>query len=185
MDQLTDIFQQATSRIETAYFQVQLDGGDPIYRERVYCYELYHQLRCLWPEDTPFYLNGELDKRAHPLLIELGADYAKPDLLVHRPGYMAGNNTIIEVKSSNAARDGIEKDLKTLALFRTDVGYQRAIYLVFGHESPRAIERVRHIAKEFNGLPPIELWAHLNPGEPAREVGWDEPAHRIILTAKR
>jgi hypothetical protein len=168
--QLSEILSLATARLPPSYFQVTLDGGDPIYRERVYCYELYHQLRCHWPSDTPFYLNGELDKAAHPILRHLGADYAKPDLLIHQPGYMAGNHTIIEVKSSNAQADGIVKDLKTLCLFRTKVNYQRAIYLLFGYESLAAAERVRRAWKELREPPPIELWIHTEPGQPAREV---------------
>lgn len=167
VDQLTDLLRTATARIESQYFQVELDGGDPVYRERVYCYELYHQLRCLWPAECDFSLNGELDKAAHPILRELGADYAKPDLLVHRPSYMSGNNTIIEVKSSRAQVAGIEKDLKTLALFRTRVGYKRAIYLLFGFEAKGAAERVRRAEKQLGKLPPIELWLHSAPGEAA------------------
>lgn len=170
MHQLSDLLQAATMRVPHNYFQVELDGGDPVYRERVYCYELYHQLRCNWPADTPYYLNGELDKAAHPILRELGADYAKPDLLVHQPGYMAGNNTIIEVKSSNAQKVGIQKDLVTLSLFRTKVNYERAIYLLFGYDADNAAERVRGVAKELGGLPPIELWVHREPGEPAVRV---------------
>ena len=170
MQQLTGLLAQATQRLPPQYFRVEIDGGDPIYRERVYCYELYHQLRCLWPTDTPFYLNGELDKAAHPILRRLGADYAKPDLLIHQPGYMAGNHAIIEVKSSNAQNDGIIKDLKTLALFRERVNYQRAIYLVFGHEAEAAADRVRRCWNELGELPPIELWIHSAPSDPAREV---------------
>jgi len=47
MDELTSILQQATA--------------GPVYPERVYCNELYHQMRMLWPKTTPFYLNGEID----------------------------------------------------------------------------------------------------------------------------
>lgn len=166
MQELTTMLGEATARIEHLYFHVELDGGDPVYRERVYCYELYHQLRCLWPSNTPFRLNGELDKAAHPILRQLGADHAKPDLLVHQPGHMAGNNTIIEVKSTKAAKDGIAKDLETLALFRTTVGYQRAIYLLYGYEVERLAERVASAIKERD-LPPIELWVHAAPGQPA------------------
>ena len=170
MQLLTQLLCDASARVPPGYFQVNLDGGDPIYRERVYCYELYHQLRCLWPSDTDFYLNGELDKAAHPILVKLGADYAKPDLLVHKPGYMTGNNTIIEVKSSNARRDGIEKDLKTLALFRSEVNYERAIYLIFGYGALEAAERVRGVAAAIGKLPSIELWLHQQPGAPAERA---------------
>lgn len=138
-----------------------------MYRERVYCYELYHQMRCLWPNNTDFYLNGELDKAAHPILCKLGADYAKPDLLIHRPGSMSGNHAVIEVKSSKAPVNGIRKDIETLAVFRTRVGYARAIYLIYGERAERSAERVHRVAQGMKNLPPIELWLHGAPGERA------------------
>lgn len=167
MDELTPILEQATAAIEPGYFHLKVDGGDPVYRERVYCYELYHQMRMLWPKGTPFYLNGEIDKAAHPILMELGADYAKPDLLVHRPGYMSGNHAIIEVKSPGASNDGIRSDLTKLSLFIRAVGYQRAVYLLFGYEADRTLTRARAMAEQLEALVPIELWVHSQPGSPA------------------
>jgi hypothetical protein len=122
--------------------------ADRVYRERVYCYELYHQMRLHWPTRCPFYLNGEIDKSAHPILTQLGASYAKPDLLVHQPGYMKGNHAIIEVKSSRAVSAGITKDLNTLSVFINNVGYQRAIYLLYGHEiDERLIGKIERLAR--------------------------------------
>ncbi|WP_143271608.1 hypothetical protein [Bradyrhizobium mercantei] len=99
MDGLSSLLASATADIGGEYFQLPVHGGGPIYRERVYCYELYHQMRRRWPEDGPFRLSGEVDKAAHPVLSGLGASYAKPDLLVHGPGDMRRNHAIIEVKS--------------------------------------------------------------------------------------
>lgn len=164
MNELTDILRGATAAIQGGYFHLQIDGGDPIYRERVYCYELYHQMRHLWPEATEFYLNGEIDKSAHPILRDLGADHVKPDLLVHRPGYMSGNHAVIEVKTSEANLQGIRKDLQNLALFRDRVGYQRAIYLIYGHQAVQVLDRVLRVTEELDGLPEIELWLHETPG---------------------
>lgn len=136
MDELTGIIEAATAGVSSAYFNLDIDGGDSKYRERVYCYELYHQMRLRWPPHTEFYLNGEVDKSAHPILQALGADRIKPDLLVHQPGYMIGNHAIIEVKSPEAKADGIRKDLCNLSLFRGRVGYERAIYLILGMKQP-------------------------------------------------
>lgn len=167
MNELTDILQAATASVEAMYFHLNIDGGDPVFRERVYCYELYHQMRSHWPPKSHYFLNGELDKRAHPILRELGADHAKPDLLVHTPGSMAGNYAIIEVKHSTAA-DGIRKDLHTLDLFVRRVGYQRAVYLIYGHEAnARGVGRIEEIADEFQTLVPIEVWLHSEVGQPA------------------
>lgn len=167
MKELTSILEKATAGITINYFHLNIDGGDPIYRERVYCYELYHQMRLWWPDHTDYYLNGEIDKAAHPILRTLGADYAKPDLLVHRPGYMTGNHAIIEVKSPAADAEGIRKDLKTLSLFKSRVGYQRAIYLVYGYEAANVVERIIRFAGEVQDLESIELWLHQNPDEHA------------------
>ena len=167
MKELTRIITDATAGIGPGYFHLSIDGGDSIYRERVYCYELYHQMRLNWPDHTEFYLNGEVDKAAHPILRTLGADHAKPDLLVHRPGYMTGNHAIIEVKSSEADAEGIRKDLETLSLFKSKVGYQRSIYIIYGQKAAAVADRVIRIARELKGLEDIELWLHLAPGEPA------------------
>jgi hypothetical protein len=117
MEQLSQVLADATGSIEAGYFLLPIDGGEAVYRERVYCYELYHQMRCLWPAGCPFSLNGEIDKSAHPILRKLGADHAKPDFLVHQPGLMAGNNAFIEVKSPRATSAEIRRDLETLSLF--------------------------------------------------------------------
>lgn len=167
MNELTEVILEATAAIPEGYFHLQIDGGDPIYRERVYCYELYHQMRLRWPGATEFYLNGEIDKAAHPKLRELGADHVKPDLLVHRPGYMSGNHAAIEVKSSEASRQAIRKDLQNLALFRNHVGYQRAIYLIYGYQASQVIERALRVAQELEDFPEIEFWLHEAPGQAA------------------
>ena len=58
MKQLTRILEEATASIASAYFRLPIDGGGPVYRERVYCYELYHQMRLRWPRRGPFMLNA-------------------------------------------------------------------------------------------------------------------------------
>ena len=73
--------------VTAEYFQLPIAAGDDVYRERVYCYELYHRLRQEWGR-FPFSLGGEIDKSGHPLF--RGGPYAqaKPDFLVHQPGSM-------------------------------------------------------------------------------------------------
>ncbi|MFN1621109.1 hypothetical protein [Vibrio rotiferianus] len=171
-EQLSELIAKSTSAIGDEYFQLMLDGGDPVYRERVYCYELYHQMRILWDIDSPFRLNGEVDKAAHPILRELGADHVKPDFLVHTPGDMNGNHAIIEVKHKQASRKGIKKDLESLSLFRLEVGYERAIYLVYGYDLDIEywIQKVGTIANSYEKLAMIELWVHMGAGSPAIHV---------------
>jgi hypothetical protein len=177
MQQFTGILTRATGAIAEAYFRLQVDGGDPVYRERVYCYELYHQMRVQWPRHSEYYLNGEIDKAAHPILMELGAAGAKPDLLVHRPGYMVGNYAIIEVKKSDAANGAIRIDLAKLSLFVRRVRYQRAIYLIYGEDADdQLLQRVRDVAATMPELAPTELWLHQRPGVRATCAAVIEPA---------
>jgi len=97
MQEFDQILTTATGNVPERYFQLPVDGQeDPIYRERVYCYELYHQMRSVWPEHSPYTLGGEVDKSGHRLIRGNGLDNAKPDFLVHMPGDMGGNYAIIE-----------------------------------------------------------------------------------------
>lgn len=170
--ELTAILADATAAISSGYFRVAIAGGDPVYRERVYCYELYHQMRLRWPEQCGFALNGELDKAAHPIFTKLGVGSAKPDFLVHRAGRMDGesNHAIIEIKSASAQTRNIRDDLQKLDQFIRVAEYQRAIYLFFGNEADdKLLNKVQTIAMEFEGLVPIELWLHSRNGEPATQ----------------
>jgi hypothetical protein len=65
---LTKILREATAGVGEIYFRLPISDGIPAFKERVYCYELYHQMRRRWPEGSKFVLNAELDKRAHPRL---------------------------------------------------------------------------------------------------------------------
>lgn len=71
MHRVTRILSRATRDIAPEYFRLNINGGDPVYRERVYCNELYHQMRVRWPYDTAYCLNGEIAKAAHPILMQL------------------------------------------------------------------------------------------------------------------
>ncbi|MDG5467269.1 hypothetical protein P9J64_02940 [Deltaproteobacteria bacterium IMCC39524] len=133
MDEFQEILIQATRNVPEEYFQLPIDGAEePLYRERVYCYELYHQMRSLWPPQSHFTLSGEVDKAGHPLIRDNGLDNTKPDFLVHIPGDMGGNFAVIEVKPIIATRAGIKKDLETLSAFTNYAGYAVAILLIYG-----------------------------------------------------
>ena len=174
MKELDDILYFSTENIIQEYFQLPIDGQeDPIYRERVYCYELYHQMRIEWPENSQYTLSGEVDKSGHPLIRDNGLNNTKPDFLIHVPGYMAGNFAIIEVKPNNASRGGVIKDLETLTAYRRHAGYERAIYLIYGEGSIDRIIDIIKTAPDDNikiDVSIIELWFHSTVGEPASRI---------------
>lgn len=164
MNDLDSILKAATAEVEERYFRLQIHGGPSVFRERVYCYELYHQMRKLWSTQGKYILNGEVDKQAHPLFKKLKAARSKPDLLVHTPGNSDGNHAIIEVKHSLSTH-GIAKDLRTLNLFLREVNYQRAIYLIYGDQATTiGIKEIEAEAYKISELGPIEIWLHPNVG---------------------
>jgi hypothetical protein len=161
MDWLDVIIIEATKAIADGYFHLQVYNSPPVWRERVYCYELYHQMRLRWPTGTPYVLTGELDKNGHSFFKDRNLRQAIPDFLVHEPGNMGNNFAIIEVKSQQAPCRGILKDICTLRSFRRNVGYQRAIHLVFGPDPHRFALKPRN---------DIELWHHAEVGSPAERI---------------
>jgi hypothetical protein len=168
MEQLTQILQDATAAIGGEYFLLPIDRGDPAYRERVYCYELYHQMRLRWPDGSVFRLNGEVDKVGHPYFGEGGAP--KPDLLVHQPGHR-NNYAIVEVKPWQAAAAGIRKDLTTLSRFKNEFWYERAIYLIYGPAPDGVLARIQECGVEVPHLAGIEVWLHRGHTEPVAQIG--------------
>jgi hypothetical protein len=174
MEDFDQILSDATAKVATPYMQLPVAGmEDPIYRERVYCYELYHQLRNLWPTNCFYSLGGEVDKKNHPLIRGNNLDGVKPDLLVHQPGDMGGNYAVIEVKPVLVRNAGLKKDLRTLTAFRRHGEYARALLLVYGDAADiqPLLQRAQILAHRDNGnsidLNCIEIWWHRLSGQPA------------------
>lgn len=171
MEDLDEILALATQGVAKPYFLLPIFGGDPVSRERVYCYELYHQMRCLWPDRCRYILNGEVDKRAHRKLQELGVGNEKPDFLIHNPGTLEDNHAIIEVKAYKAMADKIRKDLQTFKVFLGGPKYHRAIYLFYGDGEPEPLmKRVVKAAAIVQGVDGVEIWHHSAAGKPAEKL---------------
>lgn len=168
MDGLDEIIRSATAAIGPQYFQLPVAGRDPALYERVYCYELYHQMRSRWPE-TNLFLTGEIPKRGHEIIMASIGSAVVPDFLIHEPGNMGNNHAIMEVKSSQANAFGIRKDLATLDQFCVQVGYQRAVYLFYGGEID--VDLVRQLAAQRPVQAYIEIWLHSEPGLEAQIIG--------------
>lgn len=121
---------EATSKIGTEYFLLKVADRDrPIKRERVYCYELYHQLR-IAIGDTPLTLTGEPDKRGHN---DFTDKQPNPDFIFHVPGHHENNTAIIEVECRLSLKHLI-KDLNTLKLMKSK-GYHTLVLLLFSARS--------------------------------------------------
>lgn len=150
-----DMICVATSRVGPEYFQLAVANSDTVYRERVYCYELYHQLRCLWG-DFPLSLGGEVDKRGHPFFDGGPYALAKPDFLVHTPGDMEENLAAVEVKPATANLAELRSDLRKVSWFCQNVRYFRGVLLVYGDAGDEAALAAT-IRLAGRGVPGVDL----------------------------
>jgi hypothetical protein len=120
----------AMKRISPAYFSVPRITGDVTWSERPYCYELYHQLRCLLGDDYPYTIHGELDKNHRQLMRRIFRG-TTPDFVVHNPGTM-DNFVVVEVKSTENRPERIWGDIVKLQTLTKEPRYQHGILIVFG-----------------------------------------------------
>lgn len=159
-----EILKNATFGIQDSYFQTCIigNGGKPkkVYRERVYCYELYHQMRKHWPCDGILQLHGEFDKSGSKLLAGTRARGSKPDFLVHTPGSSEMNLIAMEVKPVTATTNKIECDLQKLSALYREANYCFVIYLIFGKNAKNKAKEIHSLVNGLKITAPIEIWAH-------------------------
>jgi len=165
-NQFIECLKKASRRIDRHYFQLDIAGSKgSTYRERVYCYELYHQLRCVLGDNFPYKLDGEVDKAGHPVIWQrLGA--RKPDFIVHVPGEMNRNLVIIEVKPVTVKNrmNELTKDLETLKGFLNKAKYYRAIMLIYGDGESDLRNEILNEVQKFSEERILLVW-HQEPGE--------------------
>lgn len=140
-EDLIAIILRAVTNIDQGYFRLQTTyEPSGIVRERVFCYELYHQIRLLQEHNNPITLNGEIDKRGHiDFAIE---DRVNPDFVFHIPGTHEGNTVVCEVKG--ALTEGIVKDFRTLTTFISKYNYRCGIFILYNH----TVEQLRQAFNE-------------------------------------
>jgi hypothetical protein len=169
---------RATADVPADYFALPVaDAQLPISPERVYCYELYHQLRVATNEEFLYTLSGEIDKAGYPLLPR-GEPARKPDLVVHRPGTHE-NLLVIEVKPSIARVEEFEAALTSLVWFTSaPLLYERALLLVFGGERGALVRTLRRLTRYEQELRDevVLVFHHAEAGAAAEKVSGREIA---------
>ncbi|MBX9950301.1 MAG: hypothetical protein K2Y39_14120 [Candidatus Obscuribacterales bacterium] len=155
MEGLDKIISVAIEAIDQEYFLLPIRGGFEKYRERVYCYELYHQIKARWPKSTDYRLNGENTKQGHPYFENIPG-WLMPDFVVHVPGFDI-NYCVMEVKSSDSSVQKISEDFDSLETFLSlgSYPYKRGILIIFGEDAKQQFEQLK---KPKNAS--IEVWLH-------------------------
>jgi hypothetical protein len=175
----------ASGRISEEYMMLPVAGSDPKYRERVYCYELYHQLRCHWNSSFEYFLCGEIDKRKHAYVRGEYLDNIKPDFLIHRPGEMTSDSNLlaIEVKPANSKMDEMLDDLQKLTALRSDLknsdnqaaNYQHAIFWIYGRLQQNwnnFLDKLKNAKGRDINHQLIRCFVHSEPCKEAVEINW-------------
>ncbi|MBT9255308.1 hypothetical protein KMZ30_06925 [Phycicoccus sp. KQZ13P-1] len=134
------LLREAVVGVPSEYFSLPyLDkqrASTTAHQERVYCYELYHQMRLVMAEskhdaiaaavEDGWRVNGEVAK---------GLSYISgrqiPDFIWHKPGSLE-NGHVLEVKSAAARWAPLHSDVKKLQEFKAQAGYAHATLLTFG-----------------------------------------------------
>lgn len=138
-----DNFKMAISNVSEDYFEItQYNSPTKKLRERVFCYELYHQTRVQLKDYYDYKFHGEMDKKAHDSFKkEKKLKNSVPDFIVHVEGDMSYNLIVIEVKHYKARISSIESDLDKLSKFLKVGEYHKGIMLVFGGSENEGIYR--------------------------------------------
>ena len=121
-----------------------------IVRERVFCYELYHQMRLVQSERglTDVQIHGEIDKSGH---IAFDRNSRKnPDFVFHIPGMMQGNAIVVEVKGKIEGnyQEGIDKDIVTLSKFTDNKHYYHSgVLIIYNYTYDEFLRKIGEFLK--------------------------------------
>jgi hypothetical protein len=159
---MLETLEQATRAIGESYFLLRIAGRDrPIKRERVYCYELFHQLR-LALHDSQLTLTGEPDKRGHPDFPPIN-----PDFILHIPGGHESNNAAVEVEC-RVSLEHLIKDLRNLKTMQ-ERGYRILVLLLFANDSVPWSKLAQASAEAGIGIGEITILLHRAAGQAATQ----------------
>lgn len=144
---------EALEAIRPNYFEIKVQMVKGIRKkicERMFSYELYHQLRLKLRDIDPWQLSPELSKRGNDIM-----NTSKiPDLLLHQPGNKKRNLYVIEIKSITGSLAGFKKDSETLKHF-IDNKYVQGFFIIFGKRPYKRTkdDGMSRLKTKFNKLP--------------------------------
>lgn len=168
--QCVDLIKTALSQVELDYFKLETNYEPPgIVRERVFCYEFYHQIRKIMT-DSDLKLNSEIDKRGHPDFAPGG--WKNPDFVIHTPGTHENNTFIIEVKGKLEPKK-IGEDIKKIITFIEEYQYKAGVFVLYNHSLESLKQSAGQLLRNYNSRPSansVHILAIENPGMDCEEL---------------
>jgi hypothetical protein len=159
--------EQALREIDGEYFGIRTTYKDSLIRERIFCYEFYHQLRLIYKENKEFIIHGEIDKSGHRDFCK--KDRRNPDFVFHLPGSREGNTIVMEVKG-HLNESGIKKDFYTLLTYTSEYRYKLGLFVLFGKSFEMLHQRIENFLQELKEHPGADKVVILVIKEPRREI---------------
>jgi hypothetical protein len=181
---IVSLFKAAMGKISASYINLPVAGSSQLkFRERVYCYELYHQLRVAQELQEfkellgSLQIAGEPDKTGNQAAEKYDLALTKPDLIIHLPGEMERNFIVGEVKPAVASWKSIAADLSKLAKFtaRGKMNYTCGVFILFGEGKVREKTVVRRLQKAIGYVP-----SDLNLDLTRLECFWHKNADPLV-----
>lgn len=161
--------------IGQCYFEVKRKNELAVQRERVYCYELYHQLRQNLGDDFRYTLHAEIDKRGQQIVWKRVGNYTNPDFVVHIPGAGLGKEfqlVVMEVKaSSRLDAENLKQDIDKLRVYIEEVEYYKGAFLVFGTQNHHS--SVLELIENTDVPDNVSIFWHDEIGRPPKIFGVD------------
>lgn len=115
IEKYLNIIIEGLNRVEEPYYHIKTTYAlSGIVRERAFCYELYHQIRCIQTErnEMQLSLNGEIDKRGH---LEFDKDDQKnPDFVFHIPVKWAAIHSLLKSREERTPHHILMNALRIL-----------------------------------------------------------------------
>lgn len=137
----------AISQVPKEYYKIKTSEGESIIRERVFCYEFYHQIRKIQDDANEISIGsiyGEVDKSGR-----LDYNGENPDFIFHSPGDNDHNLSILEVKVKYDNLQ-IKSDLTKLNNFIKNHQYKYGIFLLLNYSLDEFKLKINEHINDFN-----------------------------------
>ena len=151
VESFVEMIEDSLENVGDEYYKITTTyESSGIVRERVFCYELYHQMRLVQSARglTDVQIHGEIDKSGH---VAFDRNARKnPDFVFHIPGMMQGNAIVVEVKGKIEGnyQEGVYKDIVTLSKFTDNKHYYHSgVLIIYNYTYDEFLRKIGEFLK--------------------------------------
>ena len=147
-EQYIKLLTNAVKNVDLKYIDIRTKIDKPDYikcYERIFCYELYHQIRCLQTKRNleDYVIWGE-PLKSYFEHIENGK---MPDFLFHKPK-TEDNLIIVEVKMVESLNSGVDDDFKKIENYLENNNYKIGVFICIGLSADETREKIKNKLKD-------------------------------------